>query len=436
MTGTKSFSTRRRTLYTLLPAIALALAPVLGACGEGDARHTPDSPVTIVFKHGKLFGDPQEFDSLIARFEAANPGVRVRSETLPAASDAQHQFYVINLRAGSADFDVLALDVIWVAEFARAGWLADLSGLVTPQDRRAFFAGPLAAVTYRGRLYAAPWFVDAGLLYYRSDLLARYGYAPPATWEALARAASDIAHREPRMFGFVWQGKQYEGLVCNALEYLWSAGGDVLEGDQVVIDSAANRHALGFMHALVHGSGVSPALVTTATEETARRIFGSGRAVFMRNWPYAWTLLERPGSPVRGKVGISVLPHFPGHASAATLGGWQLGVNRHSRHPQAAAQFVRFMTSRAAQKALALAYGLNPSRRGLYDDPELRAAQPHLAQLRGIFERARPRPVTPRYVRISQVLQSAFSAAVAGIETPGRALATAQRRIEAVLARR
>jgi trehalose/maltose transport system substrate-binding protein len=420
-------STSMRSLALLLSVLALA------ACSDESASPASSRATTIVFKHSKLFGDPQSFDALIERFQKRNPGMRVRTETLPASSDEQHQFYVINLRAGSADFDVMALDVIWIAEFASAGWLKDLTELVTPADRETFFKGPLAAVSYRGRQYAIPWFVDAGLLYYRKDLLAKYGFVPPETWEQLAHIAAAIKRHETGVYGFVWQGKQYEGLVCNALEYIWSAGGDILNDSRVVLDSSASRRALGFMQSLLHGDGVSPELVMTATEEPSRRIFGSGKAVFLRNWPYAWTLFEQPGSPVQGKVGIAVLPHFPGHASAATLGGWQLGVNRNSRHPKAAEAFVQFMTSSEAQKELALAYGLNPARRSLYDDPELLAAQPQLAQLRTIFDHAQPRPVTPQYVRISQVLQSEFSAVVAGLKKPGDALASAQHQVEAII---
>lgn len=414
----------------------LAVALVVAACTDDAAPPAPGQPTTIVFKHSKLFGEPQAFDDLVKRFEQHNPGIRVRTETLPASSDEQHQFYVINLRARSPDFDVMALDVIWIAEFARAGWLNDLSSILAAEDPKVFFKGPLAAVRYRGRTYAIPWFLDAGLLYYRKDLLTKYGFAPPTTWQQLVDIAAAIKRREPGMYGFVWQGKQYEGLVCNALEYMWSAGGDVLSGSRVVLDSPANRRALGFMQALVHHDHVSPELVTTATEEPSRRIFGSGKAVFLRNWPYAWTLFQQADSPVKDNVGITVLPHFPGHASAATLGGWQLGVNRYSRHPAEASAFVRFMASREAQKALALAYGLNPSRRALYDDPELVAAQPHLAQLRAIFERARPRPVTPQYVRVSQVLQSEFSAVVAGLKDPQEALAAAQIQVAKILQQR
>jgi multiple sugar transport system substrate-binding protein len=412
----------------LLSALALTLA----ACSDESIPPASTQPVTVVFKHSKLFGDPRAFAALINRFEERHPGIRVRTEALPASSDEQHQFYVINLRAESATFDVMALDVIWVAEFARAGWLSDLTDVFLPADREAFFKGPLAAISYQDRAYAVPWFIDAGLLYYRKDLLAKYSLSPPKTWEELEHIAGVVMQRERGMYGFVWQGKQYEGLVCNALEYMWSAGGDVLADGRVVLDSPANRRALGFMQALVHGDGISPELVTTATEEPSRRIFGAGKAVFLRNWPYAWTLFQQPDSPVRGKVEIAVLPHFVGHQSVATLGGWQLGVNRHSRHPDEAAALVRFMTSEEAQKTLALAYGLNPSRRTLYDDPELIAAQPHLGRLRAIFDHARPRPVTPQYVRLSQVMQSEFSAIVAGLKKPEDALASAQAQAETI----
>src|SRR5690606_30420613 len=173
--------------------------------------------VTLVFKHARLFGDPRALAALVRDYEARHPGVRVRTETLPSSSDEQHLYYVINLRAGARDFDVFALDVIWVAEFARAGWLADLTALLSAAEQRAFFDGPMQAARYGGRLYAIPWFMDAGLLYYRKDLLAKHGYAPPRTWEQLARAARAISAREPGVYGFVWQGKQYEGLVCNGL---------------------------------------------------------------------------------------------------------------------------------------------------------------------------------------------------------------------------
>jgi multiple sugar transport system substrate-binding protein len=406
----------RRDFVATLAGVALA---------AGCERRAPRAPGTaLVFKHGKLFGDPAALRKLIDEFERAHPGVAVREETLPAASDDQYQFYAINLQAGSDAFDVLAVDIIWVAGFARAGWLAGL------EADRGFFPGPLEAVTWEGKVHALPWFVDAGLLYYRTDLVER----PPRTWDELVTSAKAAMARAPGLHGFVWQGKQYEGLVCNALEYLHSNGGRVLDGNAVTLDSPENVHALRFMADLVHRHRVTPASVTTATEEPSRHVFGQGRAAFLRNWPYAWKLFQDPASRVHGKVGVAELPRFPGGRSAPTLGGWQLAVNAASRHRDAAAALVRYLTGERAQKQLAMAYGFQPARVALYGDAELLAAQPFLGELERVFASARPRPVTPQYVRVSQVLQAQFSAALSGLAPAEAALAQAQRRIEEILA--
>ena len=400
---------------------ALAATALAAGCERPAPR---GAATTLVFKHGKLFGDPAALRALIDEFERAHPGLAVREETLPSASDDQYQFYAINLQAGSDAFDVLAVDIIWVAGFARAGWLAQL------EADSGFFAGPMEAVTWEGKVHALPWFVDAGLLYYRTDLVE----APPRTWAELVARAKAATARAPGLHGFVWQGKQYEGLVCNALEYLHSNGGRVLERGRVLIDSPENKEALAFMAELVHRHRVTPASVTTATEEPSRHIFGQGRAVFLRNWPYAWRLFQDPGSRVHGKVGVAELPRFPGGRSAPTLGGWQLAVNAASRHREAAAALVRYLTGEKAQKQLAIAYGFQPARAALYRDAQLLAAQPFLGELERIFEAARPRPVTPQYVRVSQVLQADFSAAVSGLTAADAALAHARRRIEEILA--
>jgi len=403
----------------------------LPACSEEHA--VQGNATALVFKHGKIAGDPHRFKKLLAAFETENPGITVQDETLPSSTDEQHQFYIINLEGGSADFDVLSMDVIWVPEFARAGWLLDISAVVTVEDAADFFPGPLEAVTYNGALYALPWYIDAGVLYYRKDLLKKYDYSPPVTWNELVACAQEICSKETGLYGFIWQGKQYEGLVCNALEYCWSNGGTVLHHGEIVIGSPANSDALQFMRDLIVRYKVTPPLVTTATEETTRHLFGNGNALFMRNWPYAWSLFEQPGSRIRGLVGVSVLPSFPGKQPAATLGGWQLGINRNSRHPAAAIKLISFLTSSEAQKYLALSIGYKPTRKSLYRDSELIREQPFMVSLYDIFMQARPRPVTPYYMMLSQVLQPAFSAAITGIETPEAALKSARVQMEHIL---
>jgi multiple sugar transport system substrate-binding protein len=409
---------------------SLAAAGALAGCRRSGAGRDD----TLVFAHGK---HPRYafLSELVQQFEREHPGARVREVVLPSSSDEMHQFYVINLGAGADEFDILDLDIIWVPEFARAGWLADLTPYIPATALEPLHAAARRADTLDGKLYAVPWFVDAGVLYYRRDLLEQHGFAPPATYPELLDQARRIQGRagDARLNGFIWQGLQYEGLVCAALEFIRGNGGDVLRDGRVVLREPATLEALAFMDGLIRRHGVTPPLVSTLNEEAARHIFQSGRAVFMRNWPYAWRLLNQADSPVAGRVGLTVVPHFPGSASAPTLGGWHLGVNARSRHKERAVQFLRFFTSFAAQKEIIRNVGVLAAHTGVYQDPEVRAALPHLPQVLPALERAQPRPVTPYYLMISQILQPELSAIVAGISSPEQAMGNAARQIEHLL---
>lgn len=427
-----------RIVDVLRPKAFLLLSFVLCAfimfqgCNKKSSTEREER-TTIVFKHGKVAGDSDALRTLIRRFEEANPDIKVKEETLPSSTDEQHQFYVINLEGRSGEFDVFAIDVIWVQEFARAGWLRDLSLILPLENRDDFFRGPMEAATYQGKVYAIPWYIDAGILYYRKDLLGKYGFSPPNTWYDLVQIASEITKKEPGLYGFIWQGKQYEGLVCDALEYMHSNGGDILKNGKVVIDSPDNAHALGFMRDLIYKYHVTPALVTTMIEEPTRHIFGKGKALFMRNWPYAWNIFQADDSPVKGRVGVSILPAFPGHQSSPTLGGWHLGINSYSDHPEQAERFIKFLTSYQSQKTLSRTIGYKPTRKTLYKDPDVTRAQPFTANLYGAFEHATPRPITPYYMMISQVIQPEFSAVISGIKEPEEALKSAREQIEHIL---
>jgi multiple sugar transport system substrate-binding protein len=417
----------------LMPFLWLSLALWAGGCSERDVASGPHDAVTLVLKAGKIAGDPRPFRELLDRFERENPGIRVQEETLPASTDEQHQFYVINLEGRSSEFDVFSIDVIWCAEFARAGWVREVSSLLPEKEREDTFPGPLEAVNYQHKIYALPWYIDAGLLYYRRDLLEHYGFQAPQTWPELVRMAQAVLAEKKGLYGFLWQGKQYEGLVCNALEFIRSNGGNLFLEGKVSLDRPRCIQAVRFMRDLIAKYKISPPLVTTATEETTRYIFGNGNALFMRNWPYAWKIFDRAGSGVRSKVGLSPLPFFPGGESAPTLGGWQLALNRYSKHPRQAEKLLKFLTSPDSLKDLALNYGYNPARKSLYSDEKLIREHPILPRLYEVFLKARPRPVTPFYMMISQVLQPEFSAAVSGFKGPEKAMEEAQRQVEHIL---
>lgn len=418
----------------------LALLSCAGLLSCGSARESSVSAggeINLVFTHAK---HPRyaELSKLVQDFEAENPGIRISENVIPSSTDEQHQFYVINLAGGAADFDLLDMDVIWVPEFARAGWLRDLTGSIPAEELAPLHKGAVRADTLDGRLYGVPWFVDAGVLYYRTDLLEKYRQPPPQTYDELVATARTIqaGEKDARLAGFLWQGLQYEGLVCAALEMIRGNGGDLLDsGGNPQLTSPRTLAALQQMVSWIRSDRITPELVTTLNEEASRHIFQSGRAVFLRNWPYSWKLMNQEGSPVRGRVGVIPGPHFAGGESSPTLGGFHLGVNRRSRHPEAALKFVRFMIRKESQKRILLDLGVLPSHMGVYDDPEAIAAAPQLPQLRPAIERAQPRPVTPYYLMISQIIQPELSAVVAGIRTPENAMESAQKQIQHLLGR-
>jgi multiple sugar transport system substrate-binding protein len=404
---------------------ALALALSAAACRPAATDRAGNGGVTINFSHFKLPA-ADDLSSLLREFEQANPEVRVEETILPNSTDQQHQRYVVEFGAKATHLDVVAADVIWVSEFARAGWFRPLADADAKQAAPGILPAARASVTFKGKLYALPWFIDTGLLYYRKDLLARYGFKrPPETFAELVTQAKTVlaGEQDPRLVGFIWQGKQYEGLVCDFLEYLWGAGGEVLDADgRIAVDSPEARAALGVMRDLVYEHKLTPGYVTTFDEETSRRVFQNGEAVFHRNWPYVWLLGNQDDSPIKGKFGVTIMPHMPGKQSAATLGGWNLGVSAYSRHQEEAWKLVRFLTSPATQKRFAMRSGKYPTWKALYADAELAKAVPAIGPLKHVFMQARPRPVSPYYPQISAVLQSEVSAVLADVKDPDRAV--------------
>ncbi|MGQ0508794.1 MAG: ABC transporter substrate-binding protein [Myxococcaceae bacterium] len=372
--------------------LLLALV-LLQGCRSGERK------LELVFVHQPL-GEPTAFKKLLSEFPEG-----VTTQVLPASSDVAHQYFLTALEGGAADLDVFVIDVVWVAEFAKARWIEDLSDVFPPERVKSeFFTSVAQAVTYEGKVYAVPWYLDVGLLYYRRDLVP----APPRTYDELKRVARGR---------YVWQGRQYEGLVCNVYEAIWGHGGDA-------------EAALTYLRSLLV-EGVSPSSVTSFAEEDARQSFQNGNATLMRNWPYAWSEAEREDSPIRGKFGVTALPSLDGSPGPGALGGWQLAV-RAGLPPErrrSAVALVKHLTSAKANLILAVEYGRNPPRPEVYESPQVPAS---IARLAPFVRNARPRPITPYYSMLSDVFQSEFSAAVVGVRSPEEALKYTRKREEAL----
>jgi multiple sugar transport system substrate-binding protein len=392
------------------------------ACG-------PAEEATVLKISGSAVGAEGEILARqIARFQAARPGVRVEIQQTPDDATQRHQLYVQWLNAHVGTPDVLQLDVVWTSEFAAAGWILPLDRYAPP--KRDLFPASLEANTWRGRLYAVPWFMDVGMLYWRTDLLS----GPPATLAELATDARRAA--PPGGSGFVWQGARYEGLVTVYLEILGAYGGRILGPDhEVLVDAPEGASALLYLRDLLW-RGISPQEVLTWHEEETRFAFQNGQAVFLRNWPYAVPLLAGPGSRVAGRFAVAPMPAAPGGAPTATLGGGQLAINAHSRSPDAAWRLVAFLTAPEQMLERAEAVGQYPARRSVWTSPRLAAAlqEPPDRVLR-IVESAAARPATPIWTELSEILQIWLHRALAGQAEPEAALREAAREMERVIER-
>lgn len=408
--------------------MVLWLALGLPGCGPAP----PEKVITLVLVGGS--GPDEELaKKQLQAFEKLHPEIRVKYQATPSSASERHTLYVTWLSSRSAEIDILVLDVIWIAEFATAGWLMPLDRYVAASalPLKDFLPAGLASSTYQGRLYSLPWFTDAAVLYYRQDLYEAAGLPPPRTFADLL-AVRGLQEKFGLPYGFIFPGQAYEGLVCVLLEFLWSNGGRLFdEKGRLVLDSPQNREALATLVNCIYRDGVSPLAVTTFMEEDCRHAFQQGYAVLMRNWPYAYSLLNQPDSPVRHKFALLPLVHGPQGQPTSCFGGANLGINAFSRHPEAAWKLIHFLLQPKIRKDATKVLGMLPPFMSLYRDPELQAKFPHLKSLQEVFFTARSRPITPLYSFITDILRIHASRALTRQETPAQALREAQAEIAA-----
>ncbi|MEN9560362.1 MAG: hypothetical protein RLZZ502_1573 [Pseudomonadota bacterium] len=344
---------------------------------------------------------------------AKKTGHTVKFYSPPNSSTEALALYRQLFAAKSADVDVLVMDIIWPGILK--DHLLDLKPRAASEIEQHFPA-IIANNTVEGRLLGLPWYTDAGLLYFRKDLLDKHKQKVPGTWEELLSVAKAILAAEKaagntELQGYVFQAKAYEGLSCNALEWVASfGGGSVVDGSgKVTVNNPMAAKALNFAASMV--GEISPKGVLNYAEEDARGVFQSGKAIFMRNWPYAFALSQKGDSAVVGKVGVAPLPKVAGAAKgAAALGGWNMAVSKYSKAPDAAIDLALHMTSSAVQKARALEGSFNPTRPALYQDKDVIAGNFLMANLSGVLANASPRPTTVTGLKYPEVSQAFWDA--------------------------
>jgi multiple sugar transport system substrate-binding protein len=368
---------------------------------------------------------------LINAFEKVYPNIHVTLVSASTDTDTNQATLATQISVGSATPDVFMGDVIWPAQFGAHQLAVPLSDYLPASYWTRFAPGLVAGATYKGKVYGSPLFEDQGFMYYRKDLLAKEHMTPPTTWEQLETEAETLVLKGDVKYGFVWQGDSYEGLTCNFMEYLASAGGTATNTDftKATLDSAAATKAVTFMHNLIT-SGATPAVVTTFQEPQAMDTFGAGNAAFLRNWDYAYTASITPSSGGKLKasqVGVEPMPTFAGQPAPgySNIAGWNMYINPHSKNVAADLTFIKWLSTPAAQDILSKQYGFISTVQAVRTDPTVITSNPVFA----VVPKTKlvPRPAgTPNYPALSTAIYQNVNAALAGSTSPSAAVSSMQ----------
>ncbi|ELY4311227.1 ABC transporter substrate-binding protein [Cronobacter sakazakii] len=379
-------------------------------------------------------GGKQYCQYIKERFEKQT-GNQLEFIEFPAASDEklallQQLFAAKDEKA----VDVFQSDTIWIGLLDKQ--TLDLTDAMGGMEKD-FFPGPWKNNTVNGRLKAVPSYIDTGVLFYRKDLLEKYKEQPPKTWDEMTRIATKIQAEERKaghknFWGYIFQGKSYEGLTCNALEWIDSYGGGTFvdEKGNVTINNPKAAQALDMVRGWM--GKITPKGVLGYKEEESRTVFQNGDALFMRNWPYVWQLSQADDSPLKGKVGVIQLPAGPEGRQATTLGGWQWSINANTKNPEAAIALLKILSDDDSQIIRLKMLGHAPTRVALYENKDVLAVAPELTQFRDIFAQAVPRPATvtkAQYPRVSNAIFNVTFSVLNGKEDGKKATEDLQKRL-------
>lgn len=356
----------------------------------------------------------------------------------PDATDSIEKIYANDFKGEDEPFfDLVYMDIIWVAKFAHEKWLDDLTGKFSKEELENFLPNDVEGGRLRGndvegrrlraKLYRIPFHSDVGMLYYREDLLED---KPPETFEDLMAISKDLQQKDKVNWGYLWQGQQYEGLVAMFLEVLHGYDGFWIrdETGKVGLNQPEALKAVEFLLSTISKDkekGISPKAVTVYQEEETRLLFQKGEAVFLRNWPYVWARVNTEDTPVRGKIQMKPMVHARGnrYRSYACQGGWGLGISSKTKHKVEALEAIKFFTSADIQWKYALKTGNAPSRRALFNDPQLVKRYSYYPMLLEVLENNSVlRPRIPNYEKVSFILQDYLHQALEGQLDPQKAM--------------
>jgi multiple sugar transport system substrate-binding protein len=435
-TGSGEQSLSRRTFLgnsakvgagVALAGAGLDLAPRKKADAAGITLTYMGLPNNANLPHGQ--------QDCVAEFSRTHPGITVKYIAAPVAeADVYHDKLVTILSAHDGSIDVFDSDVIWQAQWAPANWAVPLDKVFPPEQQKLYAPGMIWADTIGSHIYGIPWLLDTGHLFYRKDILDKEGLKPATTWQELHDQGVMLKKKYPKMIPFIGCYQAGQQLICNFMEYSWSAGGDFLDPKtgSVVFNSPANLQALEMMISLIKDKVTQPGIVSMDLPVGAG-IWAGGGSIYHRNWNYAYSLAEA-NPKLTGKIGATLTPHFPGHASATCAGGWQYVVNPFSSNVKEATEFATWMGGATGQVFKTLHGGWSPAYLPANFDPQVTKTYPSYPLLAAQAKTEKSRPKTPFWTAMSTAAEQELTNALIGKKSPQQALKDAQGKIEAILA--
>ena len=430
MPGSRLFNRRD---FLKMGGAGLAGAALLGTAGCGGGGGAFNGEITVGFGR-EASGTLQK---LIDQFNKQSKDVKAKWRVMPSDTGQYFDQLRTQFQAQDGSLTLIGGDVIWPAQFAANSYIIDLSDRFTKSMQSKFLQGPVESNTYEGKVYGVPWFTDAGLLYFRKDLVEKAGFSgPPTTWDELKDQANKIKQDQGTKFGYVFQGAEYEGGTVNGLEFINSYGGQVLDpGDasKVIIDSPESVAGLEAQRSMV-ADGVAPQAVSTYAEPETEAPFLGGDAVFCRNWPYMYSLAGTENFIKPDVIDIAPLPAGDGGESVSGLGGWNFFINAFAdpEAQDAAWEFVKFITAPEQQKFYSLGGSYLPTLTALYDDPEIKENVPAVRLGGEALKNTVPRPVSPVYSDMSLKMAEEFNSSLGGDTEPQEAISTLQTELQKI----
>ena len=378
---------------------------------------------------------PDVMRKIADEYQKKNPNVKIEVEVGGATSEAQQQYLTTVLSSKDSALDVILIDVIRPAQWAAQGWAEPLDAYLGADKAKilpAYLKAYADADQVGGKLIALPYFADAQFLYYRKDLLDKYKRPVPKSWDEMMETARVIldGEKNPQLTGFSTAGAPIEGTVCTYLVPLWGAGSDMVKDGKLNLDTSEARQPFQ-LYGRMKQAGVLPKNIAEIPTDRIRVDFQAGNVVFAQNWGYFWNRVENDADTrVKGKVGVTILPHDQGGKSATCIGGWQLAVSAYSKNKQEAVRFARWLSSPEVSKMQAVLASHLPVFPSVYKDPEVLAANPWFAEALPVVETAKSRPVSAQYPQVSDAIRSNMNAYLAGTKTTDAALADMKSRLK------